>query len=64
MDMDLGWEEDREREGCLKKKMRMRAGRADDSTSTLRALEYFNCDGAGSVSGRWVEQGLQDGSAA
>ena len=39
MDMDLGLEEDREREGCLKKKMRMRAGRADDSTSTLKALD-------------------------
>jgi hypothetical protein len=39
MDMDLGLEEDRESEGCLKKKMRMRAGKADDSTSTLRALD-------------------------
>ena len=38
MAMDLGLEEEREREGCLKKMMR-RAGREDDSASTLRALD-------------------------
>ena len=38
MAMDLGLEEEREREGCLKKKQR-RAGRSDDSTSTLGTLD-------------------------
>ena len=40
MAMDLGdKEEEREREGCLKKKTRRGAGRADDSASILRALD-------------------------
>ena len=40
MDVDLGDKEgEGEREGCLKKKTRRRAGRVDDPTSTLRALD-------------------------
>ena len=27
-------------------------------------IKYFSCEGAGSVSGRWVEQDLQNGPAA
>ena len=37
MAMDMGLEEEREREGCLKKKRRV--GPVDDSISTLRALD-------------------------
>ena len=38
MAMDLGLEEEREREGCLQKKKR-RVGPVDDSISTMRALD-------------------------